>query len=105
MRLVNENKIILDDEKASSNQISITFGSLDGDQGWILVTTRRRNKSSLRKELSEQPVRGKTVKKLEKQKSIKRPKRAKVEVHHYQKPRRLVTLEDFLPSSFDTKST
>ena len=45
------------------------------------------------------------MKKSEKQKSIKRPKRAKVEVHHYQKPRRLVTLEEFLPSSFDTKST
>ena len=60
MRLANENKIILDDEKASYNQISITFGSLDpvqiyisekhkeepvdqdvdidGDEGWILVT-------------------------------------------------------------------
>ncbi|KAK4721412.1 hypothetical protein R3W88_011645 [Solanum pinnatisectum] len=62
MWLVNENKIVLDDEKASSNQISITFGSLDpiqiyiskkheeelleqdksqinidGDEGWILV--------------------------------------------------------------------
>ena len=45
------------------------------------------------------------VKKSKKQKSIKRPKREKVEVHHYQKPRRLVTLEKFLPSSFDTKST
>ena len=45
------------------------------------------------------------VKKSEKEKSIKRPKRAKVEVHHYQKPRRLVTLKEFLPSSFDTKST
>ena len=105
MRLVNENKIILDDEKASSNHTSITFRSLDpvqiyisekheeepvdqdvdidGDEGWILVTRRRRNKSSLRKELSEQPVREKMVKKLEKKKSIKRPKRAKVEVHHY----------------------
>ncbi|TMW80237.1 hypothetical protein EJD97_022424, partial [Solanum chilense] len=45
------------------------------------------------------------VKKSEKQKSIKCPKRAKVEGHHYQKPRRLVTLEEFLPSLFDTKST
>ena len=83
MRLVNENKIILDDEKASSNQISIKFGSLDpiqmyiskkheeepvdqnvdidDDEGWILVTRRRRNKSSLRKELFEQPVTGKMV--------------------------------------------
>ena len=78
---------------------------IDGDEGWILVTRQRRNKSSLRKELSEQPVRGKMVKKSEKQKSIKRPKKAKVEVHHYQKPRRLVTLEEFLPSSFYTKST
>ncbi|KAH0773265.1 hypothetical protein KY290_010402 [Solanum tuberosum] len=127
MRLVNEKKIVLDDEKASSNQISITFGSLDpvqiyisenheeesleqevnidGDEGWILVTRRRRNKSSLRKEPSKPPIRGKMVKKLEKQKSIKRPKRAKVEVHHYQNPRRPVTLEEFLPSSFDIKST
>ncbi|TMW82744.1 hypothetical protein EJD97_005077, partial [Solanum chilense] len=45
------------------------------------------------------------VKKLEKQKSIKRPKRAEAQVHHYQKPRRLVTLEEFFPSSFDRKST
>ncbi|XP_049378083.1 uncharacterized protein LOC125842824 [Solanum stenotomum] len=45
------------------------------------------------------------VKKLEKQKSIKRPKRAKVEVHHYQKPRRPVTLEELLPSLLDIKST
>ncbi|KAH0685550.1 hypothetical protein KY285_016092 [Solanum tuberosum] len=45
------------------------------------------------------------VKKLDKQKSIKRPKRAKVEMHHYQKPRRHVTLEEFLPSSFGIKST
>ena len=45
------------------------------------------------------------MKKSEKQKSIKRPKRAMVEGHHYQKPRRLVTLEEFLPSSFGTKST
>ena len=96
MQLANENKIILDDQKSSSNQTSITFGSLDpvqiyiskkhevepvnqdvdidGEEGWILVTRRRRNKSSLRKELSEQPVRGKMVKKSEKQKSIKRPK-------------------------------
>ncbi|KAH0644630.1 hypothetical protein KY284_032514 [Solanum tuberosum] len=36
------------------------------------------------------------VKKLVKQKSIKRPKKAKVEVHHYQKPRHPVTLEEFL---------
>ena len=72
---------------------------IDGDEGWILVTRQRRNKSSLRKELSEQPVREKMVKKLKKKKSIKRPKRAKIEVHHYQKPRRLVTLEEFLPSS------
>ena len=78
---------------------------LDGNEGWILVTRRRRNKSILRKQLSEKPVREKMVKKLKKKKSIKRPKRAKVEVHHYQKPRRLVTLEKFLPSSFDTKST
>ena len=56
---------------------------IDGDEGWILVTRRRRNKSSLRKDLSEQPVREKMVKKSEKQKSIKRPKRAKVEVHYY----------------------
>ncbi|KAH0651623.1 hypothetical protein KY285_031754 [Solanum tuberosum] len=123
-------KIVIDDEKAGSNQISITFGSLDpiqiyisekheeelleqdksqddidGDEGWILVTRRRRNKSSLRKGSSEQPIRGKIVKKLEKQKSIQCPKRAKVEVHHYQKPRRPVTLEEFLPSSFDIKST
>ena len=78
---------------------------IDGDEGWILVTRKRHNKSSLRKESSKQLVRGKMVDKLKKQKSIKRPKRAKVEVHHYQKPRRLVTLEEFLPSSFDTKST
>ena len=45
------------------------------------------------------------MKKSVKQKSIKRPKRAKVEVHYYLKPRRLVTLEEFLPSSFGTKST
>ncbi|XP_049397362.1 uncharacterized protein LOC125861536 [Solanum stenotomum] len=69
MRLVREKKIVLEDEKASSNQISITFGSLDpvqmciaekheeesleldksqvdidGDEGWILMTRRRRNK-------------------------------------------------------------
>ncbi|TMX04013.1 hypothetical protein EJD97_012039, partial [Solanum chilense] len=44
------------------------------------------------------------VKKLEKRKSIKRPKRQKVEVHHYQKPRRPMTLEEFLPSSFNIKS-
>ena len=78
---------------------------IDGDEGWNLVTRKRRNKSSLRKDSSVQPVKGKMVKKLEKKKSIKRPKREKVEVHHYQKPRRLVTLEEFLPSSFDTKST
>ncbi|KAH0738086.1 hypothetical protein KY290_036791 [Solanum tuberosum] len=45
------------------------------------------------------------VKKLEKQKSIKRQKRAKVEVHHYQKLPRLVTLEEFLLGPFCTKST
>uniref|UniRef100_M1DNM4 Uncharacterized protein n=1 Tax=Solanum tuberosum TaxID=4113 RepID=M1DNM4_SOLTU len=45
------------------------------------------------------------VKKLVKQKSIKRPKRAKVEVHHYKKPRHPVTLEEFLPSWLRTKST
>ena len=35
VRLVNKNKIILDDEKASSNQTSITFGSLDPIQIYI----------------------------------------------------------------------
>ncbi|KAH0675715.1 hypothetical protein KY285_023516 [Solanum tuberosum] len=45
------------------------------------------------------------VKKLAKQKSIKRPKKAKVEVHHFQKPRHPVTLEEFLPSWLRTKST
>ena len=116
MRLVNENKIVLNNEKTSSNHISITFDSLDpvqiyisekheeetidqevdidGDEGWILVTRKRHNKSSLRKESSKQLVRGKMVDKLKKQKSIKRLKRAKVEVHHYQNPRRPVTLED-----------
>ena len=34
---------------------------IDGDEGWILVTRQRRNKSSLRKELFEQPVTGKMV--------------------------------------------
>ena len=63
------------------------------------------NKPSLRKESSEQPIRGKMVKKSEKRKSNKRPKGAKVEVHYYQKPQRPVTLEEFLPSSFDIKST
>ena len=99
MQLVNENKIILDDQKASSNHTSITFGSLDpvqiyisekheeepvdqdvdidGNEGWILVTRRRRNKSSLRKELSEQPVRGKMVKKLEKKKINQAPQKGK----------------------------
>lgn len=77
----------------------------DSDEGLILVTRRKCNKSSLRKESSEQLIRRKMVRKLEKKKSIKRPKREKVEVHHYQKPRRPVTLEKFLPSSFCTKST
>ncbi|KAH0743218.1 hypothetical protein KY290_031211 [Solanum tuberosum] len=45
------------------------------------------------------------VRNLEKQKSIKFLKSAKVKVHHYRKPRRLVILEEFLPSSFCTKST
>ncbi|KAH0755793.1 hypothetical protein KY290_026063 [Solanum tuberosum] len=45
------------------------------------------------------------VKKLVKQKSIKRPKKAKVEVHHYKKPRHPVTLQEFLPSWLRTKST
>ncbi|KAH0636367.1 hypothetical protein KY289_036282 [Solanum tuberosum] len=130
MRLVREKKIVLDDEKVSSNQISITFGSLDpiqihiakkheeesleldksqvdidGDEGWILVTRRRRNKSSLQKESCEQLIRKKMVKKLVKQKSIKRPKKVKVEVHHYKKPRHPVTLEEFLPSWLRIKST
>ena len=35
MRLANEKKIILDDEKASSNHTSITFGSLDPVQIYI----------------------------------------------------------------------
>lgn len=83
MQLVSEKKIVLDDEKASANPIYITFGSLDqvqiyifenheeesldqevdidGDEGWILVTRQRCNKSSLRKELFEQPVTGKMV--------------------------------------------
>ncbi|KAH0707692.1 hypothetical protein KY285_010577 [Solanum tuberosum] len=98
--ILREKKIVLDDEKASSKQISITFGSLDPVQIW-----RRCNKSSLRKESCEQPIRKKMVKKLAKQKSIKRPKKAKVEVHHYQKPRHPVTLEEFLPSWLRTKST
>ena len=71
MRFVNKKKIVFDDEKASSNHTSITFGSLDpvqiyisekheeepvdqdvdidDNEGWILVTRRRRNNSSLRK--------------------------------------------------------
>ena len=79
--MVNKNIIVLDYEKASANPIYITFGSLDqvqiyifenheeesldqevdidGDEGWILVTRLRRNKSNLRKESYEQPVRGK----------------------------------------------
>ena len=35
MRLVNENKILFDDEKTSSNKISITYGSLDPIQIYI----------------------------------------------------------------------
>ena len=38
MRLANENKIILDDEKASSNHTSITFGSLDPVQIYTYET-------------------------------------------------------------------
>ncbi|KAH0712140.1 hypothetical protein KY289_008099 [Solanum tuberosum] len=87
------------EEESLEQQVDI-----DGNKGWILVTRRRRNKSCLRKESSDQPIRSKMVRKLEKQKSIKHPQRVKVEVHHYQKPRRPVTLEEFLPSSFYTKS-
>lgn len=72
MRLVREKKIILDDDKASYNQISVTFDSLDPvqicvcekherdsmekekcqadidvDEGLIVVTKRRHNNSSL----------------------------------------------------------
>ncbi|TMX02712.1 hypothetical protein EJD97_020243, partial [Solanum chilense] len=37
--------------------------------------------------------------------SINRPKKEKVEVHHYQKPRYPITLVEFLPSWLRTKST
>lgn len=87
MRLVNEKKIVIYDENASSNNISFKFRSLDpvqisvfenhkeeslkqevgidSDEGWILVTRWRRNKLSLQKVSSKKPIRGKIVKKLE----------------------------------------
>ena len=123
MRLVREKKIILDDDKASYNQISVTFDSLDPvqicvcekherdsmekekcqadidvDEGLIVVTKRRHNSSSLWKESLAQPIRRRTVNKLVKKKMIKHPKKAKVEVYHYQKPRHSVTLEELLRS-------
>ncbi|KAK4353086.1 hypothetical protein RND71_028604 [Anisodus tanguticus] len=39
---------------------------------------------------------------LREQKLVERPKKTKVEVEHYQKPRRSVTLEEFFPSWFIT---
>ncbi|XP_015170846.1 uncharacterized protein [Solanum tuberosum] len=58
MRLVREKKIVLDDEKASSNQISITFGSLDPIQ--IHITKKHEEESleldkSTKKEQRENP--------------------------------------------------
>ena len=54
---------------------------IDANEGWILLTKQRCDKSSLQKESLVQPIRRKMVK----QKSIKRQRKAKVEVHHYQK--------------------
>lgn len=124
MQFVREKKIFLDDEKSSSNQIYVIFGSLnpieiciseknegdslekensqdyiDVDEGLILVTMRIHHMSSLWKESLKQQIRRKMMKKLVKQKSIMRTKKKKVEVHYYQKPHHLVTLEEFFKKS------
>ncbi|XP_070049155.1 uncharacterized protein [Nicotiana tomentosiformis] len=130
MDLVRERKIVFEDEKASANQVSITFGAFsldvlcslkeikdekllennkvevdhhDNDEGWTLVTHCRRHKRSPRKESIEQQKRKMMVKRPRIWNLVKHLKKAKVEVHHPQKPRHLVTLEEFLPSWFHAK--
>ncbi|XP_070029780.1 uncharacterized protein [Nicotiana sylvestris] len=124
MDLAREKKIVLEDEKASSNHVSITFGSFspddlygfkeskdeellesdkdevnqpDDDEGWTLVTRCRHHKRSPRKESIEQPTRNMMVKRSTKNNPVRHLKKAKVEMHHSQKPRNPVTLEEFLP--------
>ncbi|XP_070039293.1 uncharacterized protein [Nicotiana tomentosiformis] len=130
MDLAREKKIVLEDEKASTNQVSITFGSFrldklygfkeskdeelpendkaevnqpDNDEGWILVTRRRHHRRSPRKESVEKPTRKMMVKRPRRWNPVKHLKKAKVEVNHSQKPLNPVTLEEFLPSWFRMK--
>ncbi|XP_070040883.1 uncharacterized protein [Nicotiana tomentosiformis] len=130
MDLTCKKKIVLEDEKESANKVSITFGSFspdelcsfknskdeellednkvevdqpDDDEGWTLITRRRRYKRSPCKESIEQPTRKMVVKRPRKRNPVKYLKKAKVEVRHPQKPRHPVTLEDFLPCWFCMK--
>ncbi|XP_070013905.1 uncharacterized protein [Nicotiana sylvestris] len=104
--LAREKKIVLEDEKASANQVSITFGSFspdelcgfkkskdeellendkakvnqpDYDKGWTLMTHRRHHKRSPRKESIEQPARKMMVKRPRRWNLVKYLKKAKVE--------------------------
>lgn len=113
MDLAREKKIVLEDEKASINQVSSTFGSFspdelcsfkeskdeellennkveddqpEDDEGWTLVTHHRHHRKSPRKESVEQPTRKMMVKISRIWNPDTYLKKAKVEVHHPQKP-------------------
>lgn len=77
------------------------FYDIDGDEGWILVTRETKQVKHTTR-IIWQPIRGKMLMKLERQKLIQRPKREKVEVHNYKKTQ---TLCNSRPSSFDKEST
>ncbi|XP_070032500.1 uncharacterized protein [Nicotiana tomentosiformis] len=162
MDLAAEGKILLGDEKESSNQVSVTFGSLDpiilfnfaevhecegiqttsppkmikfgdfepinvntslflpivnkvivkegsqeknesyagqtDDEGWILVTRRRRCKTNSQRESSKQLTKEKMEKRPKKKMIKKDRKKIKMEENHYQRLCRPVTLEEFMPS-------
>ncbi|KAM3235022.1 hypothetical protein P3L10_015058 [Capsicum annuum] len=90
------NKKILEPDRSSVDE--------GNDEGWTLVTRHRRRRMSLQKESSEQPTRRRMVKKPRKQRLVEFPKKTRVTELHHQKPRRPVTLEEFLPSWFRVKT-
>ncbi|XP_070039291.1 uncharacterized protein [Nicotiana tomentosiformis] len=95
MDLAREKGIMLEDEKASANQVSITFGPFGPDE--LCSFKESKDESYWR------TTRLKSISLMMMKNPVKHLKKAKVEVHHPQKPRHPVTLEEFLTNWFCTK--
>ncbi|KAK4351412.1 hypothetical protein RND71_030725 [Anisodus tanguticus] len=85
----------------SSSMVEILSNLTNVIDGWDKYMQNQHARiDNPRKESPKQPITQSMVRRPRKQKLVDHPKKTKVKVDHYQKPRRPMTSEEFLPSWF-----